>query len=208
MSTSVDGLLADIIARIEAGAPPWRKPWQVLATPGLPLRSNGEPFTGSNAWTLAFIGALKGYTSPYWFTFRQALNLGAPVRKGEKAATAILYKTKVCESDGDGADESDPKVLRFVRGYSVFNAEQLQDCPERFLIAPKVDPDIRAAAQDAVLDAVPAQIRIGGLRGLLHPPSGSCAATSPRGLSEPRRFQSDQGSRAYPLDRSSQPPEP
>ena len=59
VSNPLFGLMADLIARIEAGAPPWRQPWQGGAEPGLPLRANGEPFTGSNAWTLAFIGAMK-----------------------------------------------------------------------------------------------------------------------------------------------------
>lgn len=164
MSSALDGLMADIIARIEAGAPPWRQPWKGGADPSLPLRANGEPFTGSNAWTLAFIGAVKGYASPYWFTFRQALDIEAPVGKGEKASPAILYKVKVRDGDPDPVtgDETDPKVLRFLRAYSVFNAEQLQGCPERLLKAPKADPAVRAAAQDAVLDAVPAKIEIGG----------------------------------------------
>ena len=164
VSNPLFGLMADLIARIEAGAPPWRQPWQGGAEPGLPLRANGEPFTGSNAWTLAFIGAMKGYTSPYWFTFRQALDIGAPVAKGEKASPAILYKVKVADGEPDPAtgDPSDPKVLRFLRAYSVFNAEQLQNCPDRFAKGPAIDLAVRAAAQDAVLDAVPAQIRIGG----------------------------------------------
>jgi antirestriction protein ArdC len=166
VSNPLDGLMADIIARIEAGAPPWRQPWTGGAEPGLPLRANGEPFTGSNAWTLAFIGALKGYVSPYWFTFRQALGIEAPVAKGEKASPAVLYKVTVKDGEADPVtgDPSDPQVLRYLRAYHVFNAEQLQGCPERFLRGPAVDPAVRAAAQDSALDAVPADIRIGGPR--------------------------------------------
>ena len=78
MSNPLDDLIQDLIARIEAGVPPWRQAWTASADPRLPLRANGEPFSGSNAWLLAFAGALRGYRSPYWFTFRQALAIAAP----------------------------------------------------------------------------------------------------------------------------------
>jgi len=55
------------------------------ADPSLPLRSDGQPFTGSNAWLLSFAGAVGGYASPYWFTFRQALGIGAPVMREPRA---------------------------------------------------------------------------------------------------------------------------
>ncbi|WP_293681983.1 ArdC family protein [uncultured Phenylobacterium sp.] len=63
------------------------------------LRSNGEPFTCSNAWLLAFAGSVRGCSSPYWFTFRQALEIGAPVRKEAKAAPAILFKKRLVDRD-------------------------------------------------------------------------------------------------------------
>ena len=171
MSISFAELMADIIARIEAGTPPWRQPWINSADPTLPLRSNGEPFTGSNAWLLASAGAVRGYTSPYWFTFKQALEIGAPVRKGAKAAPAILYKQRVIDGDaGDGAEgESETRIARYMKTYAVFNAADLTDCPDMYLAAPKVDPTARAAARNAVLDAIPATIELGGSRAYYSP---------------------------------------
>ncbi|MEW5688186.1 MAG: zincin-like metallopeptidase domain-containing protein [Pseudomonadota bacterium] len=165
MSNPLEPLLNDIIARLERGVPPWRQPWANGADPSLPLRSDGHPFSGSNAWLLAIAGAERGYTSPYWFTFRQALAIEAPVSKGAKGSVAILYKTRVvdgAEVQSDDGDGGDAKVLRYLKTYAVFNAEQLTDCPERFLKAPKVDPAVRAAARHAVLDAIPAKLEIGG----------------------------------------------
>ncbi|WP_041374535.1 ArdC-like ssDNA-binding domain-containing protein [Phenylobacterium zucineum] len=81
MTNPLEPLMADIIGRIERGVPPWRQPWASGGEPSLPRRADGEPFSGSNAWLLAFVGAERGYASPYWFTFRQALSLEAPVRK-------------------------------------------------------------------------------------------------------------------------------
>jgi antirestriction protein ArdC len=171
MSISFADLMTDIVARIEAGTPPWRQPWVNSADPTLPLRSNGEPFTGSNAWLLAFAGAVRGYSSPYWFTFKQALEIGAPVRKGAKAAPAILYKQRVIGEDAsDGPEsESETKIARYMKTYAVFNAVDLTDCPEIYLAAPKVDAEVRAAARNAILDAVPAKIELGGSRAFYSP---------------------------------------
>ena len=165
MTNPLEPMMADLIARIERGVPPWRQAWVACADPSLPLRSDGQPFTGSNGWLLSFAGAMGGYASPYWFTFRQALGIGAPVMKGAKSSPAILYKTRVLdggEAASPGASEDDPRVLRYLKAYAVFNAEQLTDCPEPYLRAPKIDPAVRAAARSALLDAIPAKIELGG----------------------------------------------
>jgi antirestriction protein ArdC len=165
MSNPLEPLMADIIARIERGVPPWRQPWIGGGEPTTPLRADGQPFSGSNAWLLAFVGAVRGYASPYWFTFRQALALEAPVRKCERGAPAVLYKTRVVEGDAAAAEaaaEDCARVLRFLRGYTVFNAEQLSDCPADYLSAPPIDPALRAAVKNQVLDAVPATVELGG----------------------------------------------
>jgi antirestriction protein ArdC len=168
MSKPLNDLINDIIARIEAGVPPWRQAWKASTDPKAPLRATGEPFSGSNAWLLAFAGALRGYRSPYWFTFRQALAIKAPVAKGEKGSPAILYKTRVVGDAADGADvgpaddTGDPRILRYLKTYSVFNAEQLTDCPQQYLNVVEPDPAARAAARNAVLDAIPARVEFGG----------------------------------------------
>lgn len=168
MSNPLNDLINDIIVRIEAGVPPWRQAWKASADPMAPLRATGEPFSGSNAWLLAFAGAMRGYRSPYWFTFRQALAINAPVAKGEKGSPAILYKTRVVGDAADGADvgpaddTGDPRILRYLKTYSVFNAEQLTGCPQRYLNVVEPDPAARAAARNAVLDAIPARVEFGG----------------------------------------------
>lgn len=172
MPNLLDGLMADLIARIEARAPPWRQPWSGGGDPGLPLRSTGEPFSGSNAWALAFAGAAAGYASPWWFTFPQALAVGAPVRKGERSTPALLYRTRSTTEDDDreaGESADGHAFQRYLKVYAVFNAEQLADCPERFLKAAAVDPKRRRETQDAVLDAVPAVIALGGGRAFYSP---------------------------------------
>ncbi|WP_426000308.1 ArdC family protein [Caulobacter sp. DWR1-3-2b1] len=54
MSNPLEPLLNEIITRLERGVPPWRQPWANGADPSTPLQSEGQPFSGSNAWLLAF----------------------------------------------------------------------------------------------------------------------------------------------------------
>ena len=167
MSNALDTLLQDIVSRLEEGVAPWRQPWKGGGDPHMPLRVSGEAYSGGNAILLAMSGAMQGFASPYWMTFQQALALGAGVRKGCKASPALLYKTKTVDADQDtGADE---KVLRFLKTYSVFCADQIEGLPESFSQAPKRDPAMREAAQHAILSAIPAEVRHGGSKAYFHP---------------------------------------
>lgn len=123
-----------ILAELEKGVMPWRKPWSAgAASIGLPLRSTGEPYRGANIILLWSASVSKGYASPYWCTFNQAIKLGAHVRKGERGEIVVYYgrglKTR---AEPDGADTEDE--FRFLKSYIAFNAEQIDNLPERFAI--------------------------------------------------------------------------
>ena len=86
-----------IVADLEKGEITWRKPWSDGGLSGpvsRPLRWEGTPYTGINILMLWMTAGEKGYRSPYWMTFNQALHLNAHVRKGEKAATTV-YTDKI-----------------------------------------------------------------------------------------------------------------
>lgn len=186
MTNPLEPMMDDIIARIEAGVPPWRAPWdQGLADPTLPLRSDGKPFSGANMWLLAFAGAEKGYASPYWFTFKQALAINAPVRTGEKGCRAVLYKTRVVEGEGG---EEDNDVRRYLSTYTVFNACQLTDCPAEYLTGPPIDPAIREQVRTRALDSVPAKIILGGGRALYSPALDEIRLPPPEAFDTPDDF--------------------
>lgn len=121
-----------IISDLEKGIRPWVRPWHSGAgTPCRPLRNNGEPYRGINVLWLWRVAHLAGYTSPYWFTYQQARQLGAHVRKGEKASL-VVYANLYTKTEDD--DDRDPKERRipFLKAYSVFNADQIENIPERF----------------------------------------------------------------------------
>src|SRR3546814_1083267 len=82
-----------MIAMIEAGTRPWSKSWNGSTAPNIPLRSTGVPYRGINVLTLWVAAMTKGYASPHWLTFKQALALGGCVRKGEKGST-VVYRSE------------------------------------------------------------------------------------------------------------------
>ncbi|MEP6017955.1 MAG: ArdC family protein [Paracoccaceae bacterium] len=82
-----------IIAEIEAGTLPWRKPWTGSASGiALPTRHNGEEYRGINILMLWVMAAKHGCVSSRWMTYKQAQELGGQVRKGETSSTVVKYR--------------------------------------------------------------------------------------------------------------------
>jgi hypothetical protein len=79
----------------------------------------------------------KGYTSSTWMTFKQALELRAHVRKGEQSSL-VVYADKIIRTDTDAATgEASEYAIPFMKGYNVFNIEQIEGLPERFYTKPE-----------------------------------------------------------------------
>jgi len=88
---------ARIIADLEKGVRPWVQPWKSGA--GIrPLRHNGLPYSGVNVLMLWSVALERGYTIPMWMTFKQAQELGAHVRKGEKGSL-VVYANRVTKTE-------------------------------------------------------------------------------------------------------------
>ncbi|TNC45038.1 DUF1738 domain-containing protein [Rubellimicrobium rubrum] len=123
-----------IIAALEAGTPPWRKPWtgQGGGT-AFPLRATGEAYRGINVLMLWLEASEKAYASPYWMTYRQAQELGGQVRKGERSALVVKYGVVERERE-EAAEGHEAKAERrpYLKAYHVFNADQVDGLPERF----------------------------------------------------------------------------
>ncbi len=114
-------ITSEIVALLEKGTMPWRRPWKIAAG-GVPMRHNGEGYKGINAFLLGL-----GYTSPYWMTFNQARDPDACVKKGSRSSIVIYYGTgrKRGAETGDAGGEQDGKEsggsYRFLKSYRVFN---------------------------------------------------------------------------------------
>lgn len=137
-----------IIAQIEAGTPPWRKPWTGgAAGTALPMRWNGEAYRGINIVMLWAMAAAKGYSSERWMTFKQAQELGGHVRKGEKSSTVVKFGT--VEREGENGEE---RQIPYARAYRVFNADQIEGLAADFYLLPDPPRDLGTVA-DPELEA-------------------------------------------------------
>jgi len=129
-----------IVSELEQGARPWFKPWSggnMAGKVALPLRSNGEPYRGINVIALWMTATAADYTSPYWFTFKQALEFGGNVRKGEKGSL-VVFANSIIKTEANEKGEDETKTIPYLKGYTVFNWHQCENLPERF--APKAEP--------------------------------------------------------------------
>lgn len=151
-----------IVSAIEAGRGALRNRWIGTAT-GNPLRVTGDQYRGINAFTLGLIGWAQGYQSSHWMTFKQALDLGGAVRKGEKSSPVVFYKQLEVEREGADGDSADGErdTIRMARLYRVFNVDQIDGLPDRFRLAEPTEAlpaKERNAAAEAVLRATGAKI--------------------------------------------------
>jgi antirestriction protein ArdC len=158
-----------IVAALEAGVRPWMQPWSVEHAAGKisrPLRANGKPYQGVNVLLLWGEAMDKGYVAPFWMTFKQALELGGRVRKGEHGSLVVYADTfRKTETDEETGEEME-RAVPFMKGYTVFNVEQVEDLPERYYVKPAAPLPIsdRLEQADRFFRNTGAEIRYGGNR--------------------------------------------
>lgn len=149
-----------IIADLENGNLTWRKPWHADHLAGQvmrPLRWNDIPYQGINTLLLWGTAAEQGYTSPYWMTFKQALELKANVRKGEKG-TQIVYADKFLVEEQNTKGETVTNQIPFLKPYTVFNANQIDGLSDGFYKRPEPIAD-STMSRNAQLEAFFAQTK-------------------------------------------------
>lgn len=165
-----------IIADLEKGVRPWLKPWNAGHTAGRitrPLRSNGQPYQGINVLMLWGASMEKGFAAPIWMTFKQAKELGAFVKKGEQGSL-VVYASKLTKMHTDEATgEESEREIPFLKGYTVFNVEQIEGLPAHFYgaPAPRIDPIQRIAHAEEFFVGTGAVVRHGGDRAFYSPAS-------------------------------------
>ncbi len=132
-------ITGQIVAQIEAGAGQWQMPWHSTEPRGLPVNAvTHKPYRGGNVLPLWITAATNGYESHEWATYKQWREAGAQVRQGEKSSLVVFWKFKDQEDVPDATQqEFNDRASRLilVRGYSVFNAAQVDG------YAPKSDPN-------------------------------------------------------------------
>jgi len=144
-----EDITQQIIAELENGTVPWKKPWAVA----IPYNAvSQQPYHGINVLMLW----KRRFEPSAWITFRQARELGGTVKKGEKG-TQVVYASKKAFENEDG--EKEEKF--FLRYYHVFNIDQCEDLPRHLYKATAEDPNRIPKCEDFVKHTE-ADIRHGG----------------------------------------------
>lgn len=156
-----------IVTSLQQGVMPWRKPWNAEHAAGRitrPLRGNLIPYRGINVLMLWSEAVEKGYAAPIWMTFKQALELGGHVRKGERGTT-VVYASSISriETDTENGDDCE-RDIPFLKAYTVFNVEQIEGLPAQFHAPaePPAEGIARITQAEAFVSATRADVRHGG----------------------------------------------
>ena len=152
---------ARIIAELEAGAAPWIKPWSATAGQNVPQNAvTNRPYSGCNV-ILLWLARSRGWSTPRFLTFKQALEAGGNVRKGEHG-TKVYFVKQLQIKDRDGED--DTRLVPMLREYTVFNVHQCENLPDRVKAGKPMrvrNPDTRDTLADEFLRSTGADIREG-----------------------------------------------
>jgi antirestriction protein ArdC len=162
-------ITSQIVAQLEKGVRPWVKPWNAEHAAGRitrPLRRNGQPYRGINILSLWMSAELQGYAAPIWMTIRQAAELNAHVRKGEKGSL-VVYANAITRTERDeSTGEESEREIAYMKGYTVFNVEQIDGLPEIYYAKaePGLNPLQRIERAEEFFRSQNATIRHGGNR--------------------------------------------
>jgi antirestriction protein ArdC len=160
-----------IINAIEQGVGNWRMPWHTSGRFAFsPINvASRKPYRGINILCLWAAAQAKGYERGEWATYQQWQERGAQVRKGEKATLVVFWKFANAASETDDGEDT-PKSgsrLLFTRGYSAFNAAQVDG------YTPKADGETplpeRIEHAEAFFQGIGATVRHGGNQAFYSP---------------------------------------
>ncbi|MBA3830167.1 MAG: DUF1738 domain-containing protein [Taibaiella sp.] len=117
-----------IIAQLEKGTVPWKKPWTEA---GLPRNCiTKKPYRGINLILLASLG----YEHNWFLSFKQVNDLKGKVKKGEHGHMVVFWNyTEQEQKSEDGTVPTDTpkeKGKPYLRYYQVFNVAQCENLPE------------------------------------------------------------------------------
>ncbi|MDT3680816.1 MAG: zincin-like metallopeptidase domain-containing protein [Burkholderiaceae bacterium] len=161
-----------IVDALAAGTPPWIRPWTTDDADPYPANlATGRAYRGINVLLLNLQAAACGYPVNRWMTYRQALALGAHVRRGETGTPVVLFKMKAVRTEGEPSDgEKASRVVPLLRMFTVFNMAQIERLPEHLLPNEPPRPEWAPhAAAEQVLNSADVIIEHGGSRAYYAP---------------------------------------
>lgn len=144
-----------IIAALESGVVPWRKPWRYAGQGVQRNVTSKRPYRGVNQLLLG----MSEFDSPWWITFKAAAELGGRVKpeqarkNGGVGPELVVYWNRVkcsacvakdgsikpgktkCESCGGR------RSFYLLRFFSVWNVEQIDGLPDGLVPPPAEEPE-------------------------------------------------------------------
>jgi len=151
-----------ILGELQRGALPWVKSWAATAGQNVPQNAvSNRPYSGCNV-ILLWLARNRGWATPRFLTFKQAIEAGGNVCKGEHG-TKVYFVKQLQVKDGQG-EEAETRVIPMLREYTVFNIEQCENLPESITRGKPMrvrNPDTRDALADQFLQSTHADIREG-----------------------------------------------
>lgn len=124
MTISYQSITDNILKQLEEGARPWRISWSTEVPIRIPKNAiTKSNYSGINILLLWDALQTNGFAHHEWMTFKQAVNAGYNIRKGEKGTKVFYYKLLEKE------DESNSKksLVPLARWFTVFNVDQFQN---------------------------------------------------------------------------------
>ncbi len=186
-----ESITQKFIECLENGSVPWKKPWvEGYSIPPFPRRSNRMCYRGVNIVALWIAAYDAGYENPYWFTYRQAGELGGQVRKGEKATRVVYYGT--VDKEPSEVDE-DATTVRFARAYAVFNGQQIDGLPDELAQHNANHAPMSSDDRQSWFDALGADIRHGGDQAAYSPNEDRIYMPAFDAFSDPTRYWATRG---------------
>lgn len=124
-----------VIARMEKMKLDWHKPWVGVHRNWHPQNIAGRRYNGLNNLLLGLYGDMVGYQTPVFATFKNILDAGAAVKRGEKGFPITYYEDIIRNEEGKkvpretynamtDAEREMCKEYHLRRFYVVFNIEQ------------------------------------------------------------------------------------
>ena len=136
-----------------------------------PCARNGIPYRGINVLMLWAAAIEQGYAAPIWMTFKQAQELGAQVQQGREGQPCRLRQHHHPHRDRTRRPaRSIEREIPFMKGYTVFNVEQIEGLPAHFYAmaaAARLIRSQRIEHAEAFFAATGADIRARRQSGLL-----------------------------------------
>lgn len=159
-SRDVYGIITDkIIEQLEHGIVPWKQPWKGDTFPRNLISKNR--YRGINAILLASLG----YSSNYFLTYRQVMQLEGSIKSNENPHLVVYLKFPEYGKENTGAEKGEKPRFRYYKVYNVMQCEglsadlipeeitEIREC-EELVEAMPIKPEIKHAEPRAFYDPV------------------------------------------------------